>query len=120
MVEVISEQMLQAQANLLTTYIIHDEASQDWSSFQPYYEGQRGSPTVQMWNYFLKGMRGIGCGKLNNSICGCSVKKVGLIFSGMQRDMWRIMPPQLSQRVLGIILNDSLGILVARYSRVRI
>lgn len=54
LVEVISEQLLQFQANLLTTYILHDEQSQNWSSHQPYYEGERGSPTIQMWAYFLK------------------------------------------------------------------
>lgn len=42
LVEVVSEQMLQCQANLLTTYILHDEGSQNWSSNQSYYEGQRG------------------------------------------------------------------------------
>lgn len=36
----------------------------------------------------------------------------------MQRDMWKIMPPQLAQRILAIILNDSLAILTARYSKV--
>jgi len=56
LVEVISDRMLQCQMNLLTTYIIHDEVSQDWSSSHSYYEGQRGSPTIQMWAYFLQGL----------------------------------------------------------------
>ncbi|CAL8098796.1 unnamed protein product [Orchesella dallaii] len=92
LVEVISEQLLQFQANLLTTYILHDEQSQNWSSYQPYYEGERGSPTIQMWTYFLK---------------------------AFQRDMWRIMPPQLAQRILAIIINDSLAILANRYSKIK-
>lgn len=54
LVEVISEQMLQVQANLLLTFIVHDEDSQDWESHHVYYEGERGSPTVQMWSYFLR------------------------------------------------------------------
>lgn len=55
LVEVISDRMLQCQMNLLTTYVIHDEASQNWTSVHAYYEGLRGSPTIQVWAYFLKG-----------------------------------------------------------------
>ncbi|CAG7815085.1 unnamed protein product [Allacma fusca] len=92
LVEVISEQMMQVQANLLLTYIVHNEESQDWDSHQLYYEGERGSPTIQMWIYFLK---------------------------SMQQDMWKIMPPQLAQRIFGIIVSDSLGVLVARYTKIK-
>jgi hypothetical protein len=40
------------------------------------------------------------------------------LISDMQRDMWRIMPPQLAQRILAIIINDSLAILCNRYAKV--
>jgi len=43
---------------------------------------------------------------------------INYTFLGTKRDMWKIMPPQLSQRILAILLNDSLAILTARYSRV--
>lgn len=42
LVEVVSENMLQIQANLLSVYVLQDEASQNWESNQSYYEGQRG------------------------------------------------------------------------------
>lgn len=92
LVEVISEQLLQIQANLLTTYVLHCPQSQNFGGHQPYFEGERGSPTIQMWCYFLR---------------------------SFQRDMWSIMPPQLSQRIFSIILNDSLAILASRYGKLK-
>jgi hypothetical protein len=46
--------MLQIFGNLLTTFILQDENSQNFSSHRPYYEGERGSPTIPMWTYFIR------------------------------------------------------------------
>ncbi len=53
--EILSEQMLQIFGNLLTTFILHDEQSQNFSTHRPYYESERGSPIIPCWVYFLKG-----------------------------------------------------------------
>lgn len=117
-VDSVSEQMLLYQLNLLTTYVTLDENSPKWTSHIPYFEGEKGSPTVQMWAYFLR------C-KILRNIRSCTFF-LGLVLYfkmlriplGMQRDMWKIMPPALSQRILGMIMSRSLAILVPRYSHV--
>lgn len=55
-------------------------------------QGERCSFALQMWFYFLCGLRS---------------------------DLWSVLPPELAKDVLGYVLAETLQLLVRRYSRVR-
>lgn len=55
-------------------------------------QGERCSFSVQMWFYFLCGLRS---------------------------DLWAVLPAELARDVLGQVLTDTLQLLVRRYARVR-
>ncbi|MEQ2219078.1 hypothetical protein XENOCAPTIV_012173, partial [Xenoophorus captivus] len=55
-------------------------------------QGERCSFSLQMWFYFLCGLRS---------------------------DLWVVLPPELAKDVLGYVLTETLQLLVQRYARVR-
>uniref|UniRef100_A0AAX7VDN2 KIAA0825 n=1 Tax=Astatotilapia calliptera TaxID=8154 RepID=A0AAX7VDN2_ASTCA len=74
------------------TCILQDAESHHWADPKPFYEGERCSFSVQMWFYFLCGLRS---------------------------DLWAVLPAELARDVLGQVLTDTLQLLVRRYARAR-
>ncbi|XP_035234779.1 uncharacterized protein KIAA0825 homolog isoform X2 [Anguilla anguilla] len=72
------------------TCVLHDPESHHWGDPKPFYEGERCSFSIQMWHYFL---------------------------SGLRSDLWALLPPGLAQDILAQVLSQTLEVLVHRYSR---
>nr|XP_020450251.1 uncharacterized protein KIAA0825 homolog [Monopterus albus] len=70
--------------------ILQDAESHNWADSKPFYEGERFSFSVQMWFYFLCGLRS---------------------------DLWAVLPAQLAKEVLGQVVAETLQWLVQRYAR---
>jgi len=47
-------QLAEYHSTLVSSCVIHDGESQDWSAPKPYYEGERISPAVQFWGYHMQ------------------------------------------------------------------
>ncbi|KAJ8414941.1 hypothetical protein AAFF_G00024640 [Aldrovandia affinis] len=73
-----------------TTCILQDPESHHWGDPKPFYEGERCSFSIQMWHYFLTGLRS---------------------------DLWAVLPSGQAQEVLGQVLSHTLEVLVQRYSQ---
>lgn len=84
-------QALEQYKHLLASTVLHDLDSQDWVSVKPYYNSETGrlSPCIQFWSFQLQGWRS---------------------------DFFNILPPLMGQNMLALILEDSLGLLVVRYT----
>ncbi|KAH3834366.1 uncharacterized protein KIAA0825-like isoform X2 [Dreissena polymorpha] len=89
LVETLTEQVIQRHGNYIASSVLHDTDSHNWTENKEFYEGERCSFTVQMWNYYLQ---------------------------GVHHDMWTICPPKLAQSSLAVILHDSLQLLTQRYT----
>ncbi|KAG5260987.1 hypothetical protein AALO_G00298720 [Alosa alosa] len=72
--------------------LLLDAESHYWADPKPFYEDERCSFSIQMWHYFLTGVRS---------------------------DLWAALPPDLARRLLAQVLCESLQLLVQRYSRAR-
>ncbi|XP_076145168.1 uncharacterized protein KIAA0825 homolog [Alosa pseudoharengus] len=72
--------------------LLLDAESHYWADPKPFYEDERCSFSIQMWHYFLTGLR---------------------------IDLWAALPPDLARRLLAQVLCESLQLLVQRYSRAR-
>ncbi|CAB3379611.1 Hypothetical predicted protein [Cloeon dipterum] len=92
MVEALAERLLDLHCRLLALYVLQDADSLNWESQHAFFEGQRGSFTIQMWWFYMQGAR---------------------------EDLWNTVPPKTAQRVLAGMLNESLTILTARYSQAK-
>ncbi|KAM9391487.1 uncharacterized protein KIAA0825 homolog [Pholidichthys leucotaenia] len=75
-----------------STSILQDAESHHWTDPKPFYEGERCSFSVQMWFYFLCGLRS---------------------------DLWEVLPADLARDVLGQVLCETFQLLVQRYARAR-
>ena len=71
-------QLVEYQVNLIATTILHDAESQRWSDESSFYEDERISHCVQMWWYYLQGLR---------------------------MDLWTSLPPKPAQSVLAHIFE---------------
>ncbi|PWA19513.1 hypothetical protein CCH79_00006814 [Gambusia affinis] len=91
-VKALREQLTSYCVQVCLTCILQDAESHDWADPKPFYEGERCSFALQMWFYFLCGLRS---------------------------DLWSVLPPELAKDVLGYVLAETLQLLVRRYSRVR-
>ncbi|XP_052121022.1 uncharacterized protein LOC113216088 isoform X2 [Frankliniella occidentalis] len=89
MAEALAERLLDLHCRLLSLYVLQDADSLHWENTRPFFEGERGSVTVQMWWLYMQGTR---------------------------TDLWNTVPPRTAQRVFAGMLNESLTILVARYA----
>uniref|UniRef100_A0A3P9C9C5 Si:ch73-280o22.2 n=1 Tax=Maylandia zebra TaxID=106582 RepID=A0A3P9C9C5_9CICH len=91
-VEAMREQLTSYCIQACYTCILQDAESHHWADPKPFYEGERCSFSVQMWFYFLCGLRS---------------------------DLWAVLPAELARDVLGQVLTDTLQLLVRRYARAR-
>ncbi|XP_017546621.2 uncharacterized protein KIAA0825 homolog isoform X3 [Pygocentrus nattereri] len=93
-----SQDVTAAVHELLTSYCIHvcatsilqDAESHYWADPKPFYEGERCSFSIQMWHYFILGLRS---------------------------DLWGSVSPVLAQQTLAQVLAKTLELLLQRYSR---
>ncbi|XP_013867974.1 uncharacterized protein KIAA0825 homolog isoform X2 [Austrofundulus limnaeus] len=90
-VEALRDQLSSYCVQVCVTCILQDAESHDWTDPKPFYEGERCSFSLQMWFYFLCGLRG---------------------------DLWAVLPAELAKDVLGQVLTETLQLLVQRYARV--
>ncbi|XP_065821463.1 uncharacterized protein KIAA0825 homolog [Labrus bergylta] len=90
--EALKEQLTSYCSQVCSTCILQDAESHHWADPKPFYEGERCSFSVQMWFYFLCGLRS---------------------------DLWAVLPAELAKEVLGQVLAETLQLLVQRYARAR-
>ncbi|XP_052791373.1 uncharacterized protein KIAA0825-like [Mya arenaria] len=89
LVESLTSTVVQRHGNYIATSVLHDTDSHNWTENKEFFEAERCSFPVQMWHYYL---------------------------TGMQYDMWSLLPPKLAQSTFAVILHDSLQILTHRYT----
>ncbi|XP_071210005.1 uncharacterized protein KIAA0825 homolog isoform X3 [Salvelinus alpinus] len=90
--ERLREQLASYCVQVCTSTILQDAESHHWADPKPFYEGDRCSFSVQMWHYFLTGLR---------------------------TDLWLAVPGSVGRDVLAQVTSESLQVLVQRYSRAR-
>uniref|UniRef100_A0A667Y3Q1 KIAA0825 n=1 Tax=Myripristis murdjan TaxID=586833 RepID=A0A667Y3Q1_9TELE len=91
-VEALKNQLISYCVQVCATSILHDAESHHWADPKAFYEGERCSFSVQMWFYFLCGLRS---------------------------DIWAVLPADLAKDVLGQVLSETLQLLVQQYARAR-
>ncbi|XP_047448436.1 uncharacterized protein KIAA0825 homolog isoform X2 [Mugil cephalus] len=91
-VEAMREQLTGYCIQICSTCIFQDAESHNWADPKPFYEGERCSFSLQMWFYFLCGLRS---------------------------DMWAVLPAEPAKEVLGQVLSETLQQLVQRYAGAR-
>ncbi|KAL6114369.1 kiaa0825 [Pungitius sinensis] len=91
-VEALRDQLATYCIQVCSTCILQDAESHHWADPKPFYEGERCSFSVQMWFYFLRGLRS---------------------------DLWSLLPAEMAKDVLGQVLSETLQLLVQRYARAR-
>uniref|UniRef100_A0A7N8Y3T0 KIAA0825 n=1 Tax=Mastacembelus armatus TaxID=205130 RepID=A0A7N8Y3T0_9TELE len=89
-VDTLKDQLTSYCIQVCSTCLLQDTESHNWADPKPFYEGERCSFSVQMWFYFLCGLRS---------------------------DLWAVLPTALSKEVLGQVLSETLELLVQRYAR---
>ncbi|XP_014094985.1 uncharacterized protein [Bactrocera oleae] len=89
MAEALAERLLDLHCRLLLLYIVQDADCLNWENSQPFFESERGSYSIQMWWHYIQGIKD---------------------------DLWNSVPPKMAQRIFAGILNETLGVLTARYS----
>ncbi|XP_054629788.1 uncharacterized protein KIAA0825 homolog isoform X2 [Dunckerocampus dactyliophorus] len=89
-VEALKVQLNSYCVQVCLTCVLQDAESHHWNDPKPFYEGEHCSFSVQMWFYFLCGLRS---------------------------DLWAVLPPQLAKELLGLVLAETLQVLVQRYAR---
>lgn len=57
MAEALAERLLDLHCRLLSLYVLQDADSLHWENARPFFEGERGSVTVQMWWLYMQGAR---------------------------------------------------------------
>uniref|UniRef100_A0A3B4Y314 KIAA0825 n=1 Tax=Seriola lalandi dorsalis TaxID=1841481 RepID=A0A3B4Y314_SERLL len=91
-VDALKDQLTSYCVQVCSTCILQDAESHHWADPKPFYEGERCSFSVQMWFYFLCGLRS---------------------------DLWAVLPAEMAKDVLGQVLSETLQLLVQRYARAR-
>ncbi|XP_075037109.1 uncharacterized protein KIAA0825 homolog isoform X2 [Mixophyes fleayi] len=77
--------------NICAISLFQDAESHHWDDNNAFYEGERCSFSIQMWNYFCCGLR---------------------------YDLWTVVPPADAQKILSEVLEQTLALLTFRYSQV--
>ncbi|XP_045604276.2 LOW QUALITY PROTEIN: uncharacterized protein KIAA0825 homolog [Procambarus clarkii] len=90
-VEFMMQNILSYNCDLLHSSLLHDAASHDWTNPKPYQENGRSSLTLQMWSFYMQGIR---------------------------NDLWRYTSPRISESILASIFTDTLSLLVTRYAQI--
>ena len=78
MVEAVLSQLVEYQSSLMATTILHDAESQRWSDMRPFYEDERISHCIQMWWYYLQGLR---------------------------HDLWSSLPPKAGRSIFAAVFD---------------
>lgn len=91
LVEAVLSQLVEYQATLMATTILHDPESQKWSDTRAFYEDEKISHCIQMWWYYLQGLR---------------------------HDIWNSLPPKAGRSVMAAVFDKTLSIIVTRYMMV--
>ncbi|KAG9261881.1 hypothetical protein AMEX_G25492 [Astyanax mexicanus] len=86
----LNEHLTSYCVHVCATSILQDAESHYWADPKPFYEGERCSFSIQMWHYFL---------------------------SGLRSDLWGSVSPALAQQTLAQVLAQTLELLLQRYSR---
>ena len=81
MVEAVLSQLVEYQSSLMATTILHDAESQRWSDMRPFYEDERISHCIQMWWYYLQGLR---------------------------HDLWSSLPPKAGRSIFAAVFDKVL------------
>ncbi|KAA8592898.1 hypothetical protein FQN60_018353, partial [Etheostoma spectabile] len=84
-VEALRDQLSSYCIQVCFTCILQDAESHHWADPKPFYEGERCSFSVQMWFYFLCGLRS---------------------------DLWAVLPAEMAKEVLGHVLCDVTAVLL--------
>ncbi|XP_033750005.1 LOW QUALITY PROTEIN: uncharacterized protein KIAA0825-like [Pecten maximus] len=92
LVEALSKLTTEIHNNFMATSILHDTESNNWADTKEFFEGERCSFTIQMWNYHMRGLR---------------------------HDAWSMCPPRLGQRIYSKVLHESIHILAKRYAHAK-
>lgn len=117
MAEALAERLLDLHCRLLSLYVLQDADSLHWENARPFFEGERGSVTVQMWWLYMQGARWVSVIFPENLLTPQpQVNPRPGPCSGTRTDLWNTVPPRTAQRVFAGMLNESLTILVARYA----
>uniref|UniRef100_A0AAV2MRP5 KIAA0825 n=1 Tax=Knipowitschia caucasica TaxID=637954 RepID=A0AAV2MRP5_KNICA len=90
--ETIRGQLTTYCIQVCSTCILQEVESHYWDDPKPFDEGERCSFSVQMWYYFLCGLRS---------------------------DLWPVLPAALSKELLGNVLSETLQLLLQRYAMAR-
>nr|XP_006811665.1 PREDICTED: uncharacterized protein KIAA0825-like [Saccoglossus kowalevskii] len=87
-----SRNIMEYQNHIIATVVLQDAESHYWTDQRAFYEDERCSFAVQMWNYHMR---------------------------GLHHDLFSHCGPQLAQDMFLSILNESLTILVQRCSKAK-
>nr|XP_053641956.1 uncharacterized protein LOC128695408 isoform X2 [Cherax quadricarinatus] len=90
-VEFMMQNILSYNCDLLHSSLLHDASSHDWTDPKPYQENGRSSLTIQMWTFYMQGVR---------------------------NDLWRYTSPRIGESILASIFTDTLSLLVTRYAQI--
>ncbi|XP_028393981.1 uncharacterized protein KIAA0825-like isoform X2 [Dendronephthya gigantea] len=91
LVESLNEKILNYHFSTIATVVLQDVYSHHWMNQKEFFEGERCSFSVQMWNYYMQ---------------------------GLQHDLWLVCPPLKSQYIFTSVVQYSLACFVRRYSKV--
>ncbi|XP_064077813.1 uncharacterized protein KIAA0825 homolog isoform X2 [Macrobrachium nipponense] len=90
-VEFMMQNILSYNCDLLHSALLHDASSHDWTHPKPYHENERPSLAIQMWAFYMQGVR---------------------------NDLWRYTSPRISESILASIFTDTLSLMVTRYAQI--
>ncbi|XP_041373481.1 uncharacterized protein KIAA0825-like [Gigantopelta aegis] len=92
LIDAFTKQIVELHKQLVSTSVLHDAEGNNWADPKDFYEDERCSFTIQMWNYHLR---------------------------SLQFDLWSVCPPRLAQSIFSSVLHDSLLVITQRYVRVK-
>ncbi|XP_023933261.1 uncharacterized protein KIAA0825-like [Lingula anatina] len=92
LVESLSQHIVDFHNNVLVSGLLHDAESHHFADGKEFYEDERCSFSIQMWNLHMQ---------------------------RLQQDLWSVCPPRLAQNIYTAVLQESLAIFALRYSRIK-
>ncbi|XP_062516572.1 uncharacterized protein KIAA0825 homolog isoform X2 [Corticium candelabrum] len=89
----LTHQLIKYHCNICATVVLQDAESNFYSDPKPFHEDERSSFSIQMWNYYLQGLK---------------------------HDFWMSLSPCLAKLAIGNIMVEGLRILSGRHSRAEV
>jgi hypothetical protein len=89
----LAQQLVKYHYDVCAKVVLQDAESNFYADSKPFYEDERSSFSIQMWNYYLQ-----------------SVK----------HDLWTTLSPCLAKKLLGSVVGGGLDVLSARYSNLEV